>query len=98
LVNKFSCGIATGTPRSLGLSFRYLIRHLTKLLQCYSIDRTIVYARFTPATFSKSQYDRSTGEITSPLANQLELFPEGHDFFDDIVMSALVMERKRLTS
>ena len=58
---------------------------------CYSEDRTIMYAKFVPA---KALCLSDEPAKLTPL----EISPAGQELFDDILMSALVIERWKLTA
>jgi hypothetical protein len=47
-------------------------------------------AKFMPASSSR----RSNSDLTRDLT-RLEVYPQGHDFLDDIVVSVLIAERMR---
>jgi hypothetical protein len=63
-------------------SFTYLS------FQCSASGRTAVFAKFYPATEL-----REPGQ--AQLFTSLLMYPEGHEAFDDILMSALIIERLR---
>ena len=53
---------------------------------------TNLVAKFMPAGFLARRPDRnkSKSDLT-----RLQVFPQGHDFLDDIVISVLIIERMR---
>ena len=50
-------------------------------------------AKFMPASSSRRP-GRSNSDLTRDLT-RLEVYPQGHDFLDDIVVSVLIAERMR---
>ncbi|SJL06185.1 uncharacterized protein ARMOST_09521 [Armillaria ostoyae] len=58
--------------------------------KCFSIDRKTLFAIFMPVTPLRKP-------DTPAELPQLEVTPQGQPFFDDILMSAMIIERWRLT-
>ncbi|PBL00572.1 hypothetical protein ARMGADRAFT_1159894 [Armillaria gallica] len=58
--------------------------------KCFSIDRKTLFAIFVPVTHLRKP-------DTPAELPQLEVTPQGQPFFDDILMSAMIIERWRLT-
>jgi len=56
--------------------------------QCCATGRTAVFAKFFPATEL-----REPGQ--APILTSLVIYPDGYELFDDILMSALIIERIR---
>jgi hypothetical protein len=51
---------------------------------------TNLVAKFMPAGFLARRPERNKSDLT-----RLQVFPQGHDFLDDIVISVLIIERMR---
>jgi hypothetical protein len=51
---------------------------------------TNLIAKFMPAGFLARRPERNKSDLT-----RLQVFPQGHDFLDDIVISVLIIERMR---
>jgi len=51
---------------------------------------TNLVAKFIPASFLARRPGRNKSDLT-----RLQVFPQGHDFLDDIVVSVLIIERMR---
>ena len=47
-------------------------------------------AKFMPAGFLARRPERNKSDLA-----RLQVFPQGHDFLDDIVVSVLIIERMR---
>ena len=63
------------------------------IFKCHSsASADEVYAKLYP----RLPIDR-TSKIQAPKLTQLEVYPNAYKFLDDLVMSALVLERWRLT-
>ncbi|KAK0208771.1 hypothetical protein DFS33DRAFT_472994 [Desarmillaria ectypa] len=78
-------------PRKVRLNKRSDIdRVIQKKIQCFSSDRKILFAIFMPVTNLRKP------NIPAELS-QLEVTPQGQPFFDDILMSIMIIERWRLT-
>jgi len=65
------------------------------ILTCFaSKDKTVsnVLARFIPPSPSHLRKNGRPAEL-----NRLEVSPQGHEYFDDILLTALIVERLRTT-
>jgi len=89
-VFKVNFGDYTWTPTpGRGLLWdKVFRRHSTPVFTCSTLDRTVAYAKFFPVTDV-----REPGQ--GPTLTRLIIYPEGYEFFDDILMSVLVIERVR---
>jgi len=65
----------------------------TSTLSCFfgkEKTATNLVAKFIPGSFLARRPDRNKSDLT-----RLQVFPQGHDFLDDIVTSVLIIERMR---
>lgn len=60
------------------------------IFQCYRLgNNTIIYAKFFPVTGLQKKKNQP---VQLP---EIEILPAGFEYFDDILMSVLMIERRR---